>query len=73
MCSKWVSEDSTAIKVDAVSNSDASVMVVCLSDKCKYKFTVNGKPVRAKRLTGGAYAIPLGKKGEKTVEGRVDS
>ena len=66
---KWVSEDSTAIKVDAVSNSDGSVMVVCLSDKCKYKFTVNGKPVRAKRLTGGAYAIPLGKKGEKTVEG----
>ena len=57
----------TAVKVDAVSNSDGSVMVVCLSDRCKYKFTVNGRSVRAKRVADGAYAVRLGKKGRKTV------
>ncbi len=57
----------TSIKVDAVSNCDGSVMVICLSDECKYKFTVNGESVRAKRITDGAYAIRLGKKGEKRV------
>ena len=64
---KSLNEDATAIKVDAVSNCDSSVMVVCLSDKCKYKFTVNGKSVRTKRLSGGAYAVRLGKSGRKLV------
>ena len=65
---KSLNKHATAIKVDAVSNSDGSVIVICLSDACKYKFTVNGKTVRAKRLTDGAYAVKLGKKGEARIE-----
>ena len=68
---KSVNKDSTAIKVDAVSNCDGAVMIVCMSDKCKYKFTVNGKTVRSKRLTDGAYAISLGKKGKKLVASEI--
>jgi hypothetical protein len=64
---KSVNKDATAIKVEAVSNCDGSVMVVCLSDKCKYKFTVNGKAVRVKRLSDGAYAVRLGASGRKLV------
>jgi hypothetical protein len=64
---KELNELKTSIIVDAVSNSDGSVMVVCLSDECKYKFTLNGKSVRAKRITDGAYAIRLGKKGAKRI------
>ncbi len=62
---KSVNKSATSLKVDAVSNCDGAVMVVCLSDECKYKFTVNGKAVRAKRLTDGAYAVRLGKSGRK--------
>ena len=64
---KTFNEDKTSLEVDAVSNSDNSYIIVCLSDKCKHKFTVNGKKARAKRLSGGAYAIPLKKAGEKKI------
>ena len=64
---KTVNDSKTSVKVDAVSNFDGSVMVICLSDKCTYKFTLNGRSVRTKRITDGAYAIRLGKRGEKTV------
>jgi hypothetical protein len=69
--SKHLNKDATAIKVNAVSNCDGSVMVICLSDKCKYKFTVNGKTAKAKRISSGAYAIRLGDKGQKTVVGEA--
>ena len=69
---KKLNADNTAIEVDSVSNCDGSVMVICLSDKCKYKFTVNGKAVRAKRLTDGAYAVRLGKAGRKLVSAAAD-
>ena len=64
---KSFSEDKTSLEVEAVSNCDNSYVIVCLNDKRKYKFTVNGKKARAKKLSGGAYAIPLKKAGEKII------
>lgn len=63
---KW-NKDKTALELVAISNSAKSAIVICLSDKCKYKFTYNNKTVRAKKLTDGAYAIKIGSEGEFTV------
>lgn len=56
--------DKTALKAVSVSNCDGASVIISMSDKCKYKFTINGEPAEAKQLTGGAYAISLGTSGE---------
>lgn len=56
--------DKTSLKAAGVSNCDGACVIISMSDKCKYKFTLNGEPVEAKQLSGGAYAINLGKCGE---------
>lgn len=60
---EW-NEDKTALKAEAVSNCDGACVIISMSDKCKYKFTLNGEPVKADQLSGGAYAISLGNRGE---------
>ena len=56
---EW-SADKTSLKLTLSSSSKDSKIIVCLKDECKYKFTVNGKDVRAKRVSDGAYIIPIG-------------
>jgi len=60
---EW-NEDKTALKAEAVSNCDGATLIFCMSDKCKYKFTINGKPAEAKQLSGGSYALKLCSAGE---------
>ncbi len=60
---EW-NKDKTSLAATAVSNCDGACVIISMSDKCKYKFTVNGEPVEAKQLSGGAYAISLGKSGD---------
>lgn len=64
IASKEWNNDKTKLRVISVSNSKTTAMIVCMNEKCKYKFTCNGKNVRAKKLTGGAYAIKLGTAGK---------
>ena len=63
---EW-NEDKTALKMQAVSSYGGS-MIVCMSDKCNYKFTLDGKEIKARKLTAGAYAISLRKCGENVIE-----
>ena len=53
---KW-NKENTTLKLNTVSNSVENAIIICMSDRCKYKFTSNGKRIRSKKLTGGAYAI----------------
>ena len=66
--SKVWNEDKTSLELVAVSNSAASAIIVCMSDKCKYKFISNGKVIRVKKITNGAYAIKLGAEGRFTLK-----
>ena len=39
-----------------------------MSDKCNYKFTLNGKEIKARKIGEGTYAIPLRSAGENLIE-----
>ncbi len=63
---KW-NEDKTALKMTTVSNCAGSI-IICMSDRCKYKFALNGKEIKARKLSAGAYAISLRQPGENIIE-----
>ena len=62
-------EDKSALNMHTVSNCAGSI-IICMSDKYEYKFTLNGEKIKARRLTDGAYSISLRKAGENAVEVR---
>ena len=51
--------DKTALRATLVCDSDTACALVCMTAGHDYLFTVNGKPVQAKKRTDGAYEIPL--------------
>lgn len=61
--SDWNAEKSRA-DVALVSCCDTAEAVVCLSDRYEYAFELNGRAVRARRVTRGAYTVKLGTVGE---------
>ena len=63
---KW-NKDKTSVTFDVVSDSKDAHIIVCMNSKSKYTFTVDGKVVRAKPVTEGAYAIKVGG-GKKHIE-----
>ena len=63
---KW-NKDKTSVTFDVVSDSKDAYIIVCMNSKSKYTFTVDGKVVRAKPVTEGAYAIKVGG-GKKHIE-----
>ena len=60
-------EDKTTLKVTTVSNSSGGSIIICMSDKCNYKFTLNGKIVKPVKISAGAYALQLKGSGKNTV------
>ena len=52
-------EDKTALTATLSADGKAPIALVCMKEGYDYDFTVNGKPVCAKKRTAGAYEIPL--------------
>ena len=65
--SEW-NKDKTEAKIHTVSNCVGGALLICMSDKCNYKFTLNGKDVKARKISGGAYSVSLKSDGENLIE-----
>lgn len=61
--SEWNAKKSRA-DIALVADCDTAEVVICLSDRYEYAFELNGRAVKAKRVSQGAYAIKLGTVGE---------
>lgn len=59
--------DKTALKLTTVSNSAGGAIIICMSEKCDYKFTINGKTVKSKKISKGAYSLRIKNAGKNTV------
>ncbi|MBR2353520.1 MAG: hypothetical protein IKA76_03340 [Clostridia bacterium] len=55
---QW-NENKTELSLACSSEGRDSVAVVCMNAEREYSFTLNGSAVNARRLTDGAYEIPL--------------
>ena len=52
-------EEKTSLTLTAEVNGKAPVILVCLAAEREYTFEVNGESVNAKRVTSGAYELPV--------------
>lgn len=60
--------DNTELKAKLVSSEHGASAIICMNEKCKYKFTINGKEITPLPINVGAYAITLEAAGEHTVK-----
>ncbi|MBE7047507.1 MAG: hypothetical protein E7396_08885 [Ruminococcaceae bacterium] len=56
---KW-NKEKTGVSFEAVSDSKNAYMVICMKEGYDYKFEINGKPSKVKKITNGAYVIKIG-------------
>ena len=54
-------DDNTSLYMKCICTTDESVALICLSEKKSYRFIVNGREASAKKMTSGAYEVPISK------------
>ena len=54
-------DDKTSLYLKCICTAEESLALICLSEKKSYRFIVNGREVSAKKITSGAYEIPISK------------
>ena len=55
---EW-NEDKTLLSLKYKSNGKAPIALICLSEKRNYIFTINGKALKARQVTNGAYEVKI--------------
>lgn len=54
-------DDKTSLYLKCICTAEESLALICLSEKKSYRFIVNDSEVPAKKVTNGAYEIPIAK------------
>lgn len=62
---KW-NKDKTNVSFAATSDSQKAYAIICMNGDYDYKFQIDGRSSKAKKITRGAYALKIGS-GTKTV------